>query len=43
MSYRDLQHHALADTLRVRFGSLRQALVEAGVPDWAVAPPRRRG
>ena len=43
MSYRELQHHALADTLRVRFGSLRQALVEAGVPDWAVAPPRRRG
>lgn len=39
MSYAELRRHALADTLRTRFGSLRAALAQAGCPDWA---PMRR-
>ncbi len=40
MTYAELRRHALADTLRMRFGSLRAALTRAGHPEWA--PSRRQ-
>ena len=39
MTYSELRRHPLNDTLRVRFGTLREALRRAGRADWA---PRRR-